>query len=63
MIDHEMLELMLINAPNFVGFLVAVYILNVRMRALECLLRDILEDCLPNASKTPQDARSKTFKR
>jgi hypothetical protein len=49
--DGETLKLVIVNLPNFVGLVLAVYVLNSRMVAFEDLLRNVLERCIHDHEK------------
>jgi len=47
-IDANTWQIMLLNLPNFAGFILAVWILDRRLSSLENLLEDVLSRCLPD---------------
>jgi len=46
-ITLETWQVMILNLPNFVGFVVAVWVLDRRLSSLEGLLGNVLDRCLP----------------
>lgn len=49
MIDADTVSLVIANIPNFVGLVLAVWVLDRRLTSLEGLLSRVLDKCLDHS--------------